>query len=239
MQASPPARPAPPIQPAVLAVRGPLWAVFKPSGWAMHPAGPETGRALTDWLETQAPGLRPAHRLDRGTSGVVLCSADPATRGAVGKAFEAGRVHKTYLTLVHGRTRRKGILRRALSDGRRGRPLPAVTRYTLVRWLGPFSLVRVRPETGRKHQIRRHLAQIGHPVVGDSRWGRTGPPPAGAPDRLWLHAAGLTLEASEGLAAWDVACPLPAELQAHVDALEAQVAADRPDAAGPVPEETA
>jgi 23S rRNA pseudouridine955/2504/2580 synthase len=88
----------------------------------------------------------------------------------------------------------------------------AVTRYRLEAWLGPFSLLTVRPETGRKHQIRRHLQTIGHAVVGDDRY-----PPRrfrkvpGFPGRLWLHANELTLPDGRRFRA-----PLAAELDDHL-----------------------
>ena len=133
--------------------------------------------------------LAPVHRLDRETSGVLLCASDPALRAELGAFFASGRVEKRYRALVHGRTHAKGIVRRALADGRRGRPLPAVTRYRRLEALGRVTLIEARPETGRKHQIRRHLAGVGHFVVGDERY-----PPRrfsgvpGFPGRLWLHA---------------------------------------------------
>ncbi|MCA9544564.1 MAG: RluA family pseudouridine synthase [Myxococcales bacterium] len=205
--------------PEVLTERAGVWAVLKPAGWRMHPAGDDPTPTLTDWLEAQAPGLRPAHRLDQGTSGLVLCAVDPALRGALGKAFQEGRVSKTYLALVYGRARRKGIVRKPLADGRRGRPLPAVTRYGLAEWVGAFSLLRVRPETGRKHQIRRHLAGIGHPLVGDDRYGpgQRRPVPA-FPGRLWLHAHRLVWTRADGETLVFEA-PLPQDLEAHLQAL--------------------
>src|SRR5690606_57771 len=103
-------------------------------------------------------------------------------------------VVKRYRALVHGRTNAKGIVRRPLADARRGRALPAVTRYRRLAIYGRTSLIEARPETGRQHQIRRHLAGVGHPVVGDARYGpaRFAPVP-GFPGRLWLHCASIEL----------------------------------------------
>ncbi len=140
-------------------------------------------------------------------------SPDAARRARLGQAFAASEVRKTYRALVYGRPHKKGVIRRALADPRRKRSLPAVTRYWLAEALGKVSLVRVRPETGRRHQIRRHLAGIGHPVVGDPRYGRKGDSMPGAPDRMWLHCARLQIPA-EGL---DLRASLAPELSEHLE----------------------
>ncbi|MCO4770368.1 MAG: RluA family pseudouridine synthase [Deltaproteobacteria bacterium] len=209
---------------SLLTKKGDLWVLNKPSGMLTHPAVHDARAArnplpdLMTWAkeELEAPdSLAPCHRLDLATSGVLLASPDPEVRGAIGKMFAAGEVTKKYKALVVGRTNRKGTIRRKLQDGRRGRPLDAVTRYRLDSWLGPFSLITARPETGRKHQIRRHLQSIGHAVVGDDRY----PPKRfrkvpGFPGRLWLHANELTLPDGQRFRA-----PLPDELADHLELL--------------------
>lgn len=203
--------------PALLTRLGPLLVLDKPAGWVVHAATPDERYDLLAWARGQGLGdeLAPVHRLDRETSGLVLYSADPEVRGSLGRDLAEGRVEKTYLALVHGRPHEKGIIRKPLADARRGRPLEAVTRYRIEERLGGFTLLRVRPETGRKHQIRRHLQSIGHAVVGDERY----PPPRfravpGFPGRLWLHAAALALPDGTRLE-----CPLPPELAAHLERL--------------------
>ncbi len=161
-------------------------------------------------------GLAPIHRLDQGTSGLVLMSADPELRARLGEAFAKGRVRKEYRALVHGHSHKKGVIRRALPDPRRRRPMEATTRYWRLEALPGFTYLRVRPETGRKHQIRRHLAGIGHPVVGDRRHGDSRkPPPPGAPGRLWLHCARLMIPEDN----LDLRAPLDPELKAHLELL--------------------
>lgn len=226
-------RPEPQV---VAAVHG-IVVVDKPAGVRSDGSDQPGVPDLPRWLDAQ-PGLphatRPAHRLDLQASGLVLCAADPTVRAWLGDALGAGRIEKTYLTLVHGRTRKKGTIRRALQDGRRKRKLAAVTRYRTLETLGDLSLLAVRIETGRKHQIRRHLEGIGHPIVGDTRYrGRHKKPPPGAPDRLWLHARALVLpgpllDAAPGSrsARTDtpdtvLEAPLPAELLDHLHALRA------------------
>src|SRR5690606_14273653 len=145
---------------------------------------------LVSWLRGQGEDALPVHRLDAESSGLVICAAEPALRQEAAGWFAEGRIEKTYLALVAGRARPKGVIRRALEDARRGRPLPAVTRYRTLELLGGVSLLRVRPETGRKHQIRRHMQGLGHPLVGDTRYGPRRPLRVpGFPGRLWLHAA--------------------------------------------------
>lgn len=169
-----------------------LYAFHKPSGMPVHPGNPGGPEDLLTWIRRQPGlprGLAPINRIDADASGLVLFAADPAVRGEYGKRFAEGSVEKTYLCLVHGRARKKGVINRPLADARRGRPLPALSRYRSLEWIGAFTLVAIRPETGRKHQLRRHLQSIGHAVVGDERYHprRFRPIPA-YPGRLWLHA---------------------------------------------------
>lgn len=205
-------------EPSLIETHGPLWALHKPSGLRIHPANDDGVPDLVSWLAGQPDlpaGLLPIHRLDAQTSGVVLCAADPAVRRDASAWFAEGQVHKSYLALVFGRARKKGIIRRPLQDARRGRPLEAVTRYRLWEAFKGLSLVEARPETGRKHQIRRHLHGIGHPIVGDDRYRpRRFRAVPNYPGRLWLHAAALTLPDGHTITA-----PLPPELMEHLDSL--------------------
>lgn len=194
---------------------GDLVVAYKPAGWLVHPAGGTQAPDLCAWIAAQLGArVAPCHRLDLETSGVVLYARTPQTLGELGKWFAVGAVEKTYLALVHGRTQRKGIVRRALDDARRGHALDAVTRWKLLEWLGGFSLLAVRPEHGRKHQIRRHLALIRRPVVGDARWGDRRARVPAHPGRLWLHAQDLVLPDGRAFHA-----PLPPLLELHRETL--------------------
>jgi len=199
-------------------------AVHKPAGMPVHPGEPGAPTDLVTLLRAGLPGLPagllPVHRLDIGASGIVLCAADPALRARLGEALAAGAIEKAYLCLVFGRTRPRGTISRPLPDPRRGGALAARTRYATLEHLGGFSLLAVRIDTGRKHQIRRHLAGIGHPLVGDTRHG---PPRARVPafpGRLWLHARTVALPG--GTVFQD---PLPPALLDHLSALRAGLAA--------------
>jgi 23S rRNA-/tRNA-specific pseudouridylate synthase len=230
-----------PAAPRILAVASDLVAVDKPAGWVVHAARRVETHDLRAWLADagargEAPrGLEPVHRLDRETSGVVLYAATPAHRAALGALFEAGSVRKTYLALVQGRAHAKGVIRTPVPRDDGGPPQDAVTRYRLAEVLGAFALVRVAPETGRKHQIRVHLQSVGLAVVGDTRYPPKRPLRVPAfPGRLFLHAAKLSLPDGRTFES-----PLPPELSACLDALRAgrptlaAVPADAPGAALP------
>lgn len=200
-----------------------LWVLNKPAGVATHPGAPGAHPdllALAKQLLDAPPQLAPINRLDLETSGVILCSDDAATRSRFGKLLAEHHIQKTYRALVYGHTHNKGVIRTPLQDARRQRPLDALTRWRRVEIFGVCSLLEVRPETGRKHQIRRHLQEIGHAIVGDARY----PPRKRArlpqlPNRLWLHAASLQLELDGELLRFEA--PLPEELEAQLVALRA------------------
>lgn len=205
-------------EPRLIAQEHGLWVLHKPSGYAVHRTGDETIPDLQRWARTEldAPeSLSPIHRLDRDTSGVVLFAAEAEQLREGGTWFAEGLAKKRYVALVYGRTRDKGIIRRPLQDSRRGRRLEATTRYRRRALYGAFSFLEVRPETGRQHQIRKHLTGIGHPIIGDTRYRakriRSVP---GFPGRLWLHAG--SLELPQGLR---YESPLPPELVAHLELL--------------------
>lgn len=146
-----------------------LVAVDKPWGLATH-------RTEQDEDDTQARleaqlGRRviPVHRLDRDTSGVTLFALSQEAARRMGILLEGHEVEREYLALVRGRARPRGVVNRPLKE--HNRDLPARTRYRLFANPANHSLVAVELDTGRTHQIRRHMEGIGHPVIGDERYG--------------------------------------------------------------------
>jgi len=200
-----------------------LAAVAKPPGLLVHRTGLDAGEtrfALQLLRDQLGRPVWPAHRLDKGTSGVLLFALDADTARALGQQFEAGEtLRKTYQAVVRGWSDAGGLidhpLRRMTDDlrGPSGRDTPndaqaARTRYrTLQRFRlplahGPFestrcALVELSPLTGRRHQLRRHMKHIAHPLIGDATHGK-GPLNRAVAgllglQRLWLHARRLEL----------------------------------------------
>ncbi|HET9932848.1 MAG TPA: pseudouridine synthase [Polyangiaceae bacterium] len=188
--------PAPPPPPRVLYEDERLIAVDKPAQLPTTPQG-EHELSLLDAVRKlpQASEAVPVHRLDLGTSGVCLFARRPEYAALLGEALAQGQ--KEYLGLARGITHKRGRIERALNDGTGVRD--AVTRYERTQVVGTHSLVRAMPETGRRHQIRRHFAHIGHPLLGDARYGN----PASnrhfeerhGLDRPFLHLERITLPA--------------------------------------------
>jgi 23S rRNA pseudouridine1911/1915/1917 synthase len=171
------------------------------------------------------------HRLDVGTSGVVLLARDRDTHRELAAAFAARRVEKTYLALVWGRPRPpSGRFEQPLAPDRRDRRRmrvdasgrSAASVYETLARGRHVTLLRLTPLTGRTHQLRVHLAGAGHPIVGDDLYG--GPRHRGVsnaalrsaldPGRPLLHAWRLCLPASRTTAELTVTAPLPADLRA-------------------------
>ncbi|MBL7077251.1 MAG: RluA family pseudouridine synthase [Kiritimatiellae bacterium] len=186
-----------------------LVVVNKPAGLVVHPAvGNWTGTLVNALLhhcrDLAGVGgeLRPGivHRLDKDTSGImVVAKNDSALQGLVNQ-FKAGSVKKEYAALVRGvphpaHRRIETLIGRSRNDRKKMSAQPprgrkAVTHYEVVEPFGELAAhVAVRIETGRTHQIRVHMAHIGHPVLGDSVYGRNKPiAELGTPDRQLLHA---------------------------------------------------
>ena len=165
--------------------------VHKPAGMGIHGDGPGTLCAL---LERELPGASPVHRLDAPTEGLVLCGRDPAAVAALCAQFSARTVGKLYHAVLHGDPAGEGGTIDAPIDEQ-----AAVTEWR-VRWrghsptFGPICAVELRPRTGRKHQLRRHCAEVlGCSIVGDVRYAPEGAPTLrGAP--LLLAALALRIE---------------------------------------------
>jgi 23S rRNA pseudouridine1911/1915/1917 synthase len=171
----------------VLLDDGSVLAVDKPAGLPMHPTATYHKHTLSHLLRQrygQEQGFVPAiaHRLDRETSGVVLCGLTRAAERGLKMSFEAHRVRKTYLAIVRGEMAddalRIDLPMRPVSEGLHVRMeipkeggLRAETEVCVRARRAGHSLVELFPRTGRQHQLRVHLSAIGHPIVGDKLYG--------------------------------------------------------------------
>ncbi|MEI6790269.1 MAG: RluA family pseudouridine synthase [Myxococcaceae bacterium] len=160
-----------------------LLVIHKPGNLAVHPSARYLYQTLTNWLKINYPGvpIHPCHRLDRETSGILVCAKDRQTESQIKRAFMAGTIEKTYWALVEGRFAKPISCSRPLAlQGSRG--LVAIkmiedlehgsstqTDFTPISYdpVLNWSLVECNPKTGRQHQIRAHLALEGYPIVGD------------------------------------------------------------------------
>ena len=208
-------------------------AIDKPAGMVVHAgAGVHSGTLVNALLYrfgalSRAGGeLRPGivHRLDRYTSGVLLVAKTDAAHRRLAEQFASRRVEKTYLALVHGKVKldhgriEKPITRdprqRIRMTARLARGRAAWSEYRVLRRPAGFTLLEVRIGTGRTHQIRVHLASIGHPVVGDRLYGAPARV-AGQPTlpRFFLHAHRIRFEQPTTGVPVTVESPMPAELE--------------------------
>ncbi len=207
-----------------------LIVLNKPSGLVVHPGAGISHGTLVNALLFRFPKLRGVgaedrpgivHRLDKETSGVMVVARSPEAYTGLVRLFKKREVHKTYIGLVWGRmTRAEGefnwSIGRHVKHGQRfstrGRnPRQALTAYTVKRVFKDFSLLELRPVTGRTHQIRVHLAAAGHPIVGDGRYGHR----QAKKDfpRLFLHAWKLAFNHPVTARPMEFIAPLPNELE--------------------------
>ena len=203
-----------------------LLVVDKPAGLVTHPSGPVTRTSVVQGVvglgaaggDPERPGI--VHRLDRDTSGLLVVARSEESYRRLGDAIRERRVERRYRALVRGATRsRTGRSTAPIGRDRRDRtrrsldtetPRDAVTWFELVETLGSRSLLDVRLETGRTHQIRVHLEAIELPVCGDPVYGVPGD--LGL-ERQFLHASGLRLEHPFTGAELAFESPLPADLE--------------------------
>src|SRR6516162_1104987 len=250
-----------------------LAVINKPAGMMVHAGAGETEDARNSntlvnallfrfkALSSTGGELRPGivHRLDKETSGLIIVAKNDAAHARLAELFSTRQIQKTYIALVQGCVeRQKGTITAALSRDpvRRTRMTTrhaensrsAVSHYEVVRRLdtrfGKFTLVRVRIETGRTHQIRVHMASIGHPIVGDTLYGapsqltdqvaaqvaqskaarRKAEPEKLRLGRNFLHAAELEFTHPITGKPLSLASPLPGALDAFLERLESPAA---------------
>jgi 23S rRNA pseudouridine1911/1915/1917 synthase len=210
--------------------------VDKPAGMVVHPAPGHPRGTLANALVAHVPGIsvggsqRPGivHRLDKDTSGLIVAAKTDRGRTTLVAQWEDRSVEKIYLALASGSVSdaeatidapigRDPKNRQRMAVLRSGRP--AVTRFRVVERFANATLLEVSIETGRTHQIRVHLAFIGHPIVGDQVYGRPRPMDPEL-DRQFLHASALAFQLPDGAVARFEA-PLPDDLRAVLEQLRA------------------
>ena len=219
--------------------------VNKPAGMTVHPAPGHPDGTLVDGLLARFPELatmaepdgvlRPGivHRLDKDTSGVMVVARTPFARTSLSRQFKDRSVRKIYLALVKGLVARDRItierpvgrhpIERKKMSVRSHMPRDAISNVTVLRRFAPTneleigaSLVRVKPETGRMHQIRVHLASIGHPCLGDRVYGGAKSGDAGHFTRQALHALALSIAHPRSRELLEFLAPLPDDFAAFL-----------------------
>lgn len=200
-----------------------LIAIHKPSGILVHRTGISEDTFFVLQLLRDQIGARlyPVHRLDRGTSGVLLMAKTDEEAAFLGAQFRTQSVHKTYQAIVRGYVEEEAEIDYALSNEKKTTLNPALTRYRRLAQCeqayavgryptARYSWVEIQPQSGRFHQIRRHFSHIRHPVIGDKKhgdlhhnrffreeWGI---------DRLLLHATRLSFRMKAGNQL-EITCP--------------------------------
>ena len=239
-------------QPTIIHEDADLLVLDKPSGLLVHPTDRNEPDTLVAWLLVHCPMIanvgddprRPGivHRLDRDVSGLMVVAKTPAAFAHLKQQFQDRTVGKEYAALAYGHfAQPEGVIRLPIGRSRQGKFVAhptvageafahddreAITRYRMVRAVGPHSLLDVTIDTGRTHQIRAHLSAIGHPIVGDPLYRPRKPflrffsrrvKVDHTIGRPFLHARSLRFTAPNG-APSAFTSPLPPKLQAYLDA---------------------
>jgi 23S rRNA pseudouridine1911/1915/1917 synthase len=222
-----------------------LLVIDKPPGLVVHPAPGHASGTLVNALLHRWPAPQPGldasrlgivHRLDKDTSGVLVVAKDSSSLADLGRQFQGREVSKRYLAIVWGcPVRPRGVIdepigrhpvdRKRMSVRARGRA--AVTRYEVVEDLGPWSLLRISPETGRTHQIRVHMSVIGHPVLADPIYARRRLRTVCGLNRQALHAEEISFRHPRSGQRITVSAPLPVDMAAALREMR-RTATERP-----------
>jgi tRNA pseudouridine65 synthase len=205
----------------------------KPSGLLVHRGwADDADVALFRVRDAIGQRVFPVHRLDRGTSGALLFARTAEAAATLGRAFEAGKVDKRYLALVRGTPPESGVIDYPIPKTEDGPRVPARSRFRRIARsaVDRCSLVEVMPETGRLHQVRRHMSHLSHPLVGDVRHG------SGEINRryrakynlhrLALHAHFLAFDHPLTGARLEITAPLPEDFASALIALRLSLVPD-------------
>ncbi len=211
-----------------------LLVIDKPAGLTVHPAPGHPNHTLVNAILAHFPHLadisgsvRPGivHRLDKDTSGLIVIAKNSVAQLNLVNQFKSRSVVKAYRVLVKGHlTPKDGIIEAAIGRDPRNRKRMAVvsggrearTQYHVLKYIGNYTLLEIRPETGRTHQIRVHLAAIGFPVVGDATYGVKSP----YLSRQFLHASLLGFKLPSTGEYVEFTSELPSDLKQALDSIE-------------------
>lgn len=207
----------PPGLPNILHADELIVVADKPAGLLTVPGrGPDKADCLIARLAAQFPTVRVVHRLDRDTSGLVVFALTPGAQASLNRQFEARAIDKRYAARVWGVPEgRTGRIDLPMTVDWPNRPRqkichqtgrPAVTDWRLVADDGATARMQLKPRTGRSHQLRLHMATLGHPILGDTLYAEGA---ARAAPRLMLHAERLGLAHPEGGARLAFGSPAP------------------------------
>lgn len=202
----------------------------KPAGVSVHPRdGDAVEKTIVDEIRDRVedsdqfrPGI--VHRLDKDTSGIIIVAKNPKAKAFLQAQFKDRKVQKTYIALVHGhpeqdeaiidlpigRHSRNPMKRAVVGNGKE-----AITRYKVTKKFKDYALIEAYPKTGRTHQIRVHLAHLGHPIVGDSVYGKSD----SRLKRQFLHAHKLEITLPNGTRK-TFTSPLPPDLKTFLNSLK-------------------
>lgn len=216
--------------------------INKPAGLVVHPGSGNRDGTLVNGLLAHDPGLAPlpraglVHRLDKDTTGCLLIARTFLAHRRLVRAMKDRLIQRRYFALVRGRVIAGDTIDAPIgrhpTDRRRqvvtGKGRPAITHYRVSRHLSGATLLEVKLETGRTHQIRVHMAHVGFPILGDRTYGRQGIPAGFSPEQreAWtsfprqaLHAFRLGFPHPESGEIIDTRAPLPPDLQALIEVL--------------------
>jgi 23S rRNA pseudouridine1911/1915/1917 synthase len=223
-----------------------LLAIDKPSGITVFPEGREKKKTLIDYLLENSPNLKNVgkpprfgivHRLDKETSGILLIAKNDKALKFFQKQFEERRVIKKYLALVVGNIKEnqgriETLIGRSPKNRKKQRvylpfePLAkekklreAITEFSVLKRFKNFTLVEAIPKTGRKHQIRVHFSNLGHPIAGDKMYGFKSQSTPKDLNRLFLHSHYLKIKLPKG-GEIEIESALPKDLKEVLENLE-------------------
>ena len=206
----------------------------KPSGLAVQ-SGSGIEKCIDNLLPAlvQNPRKRPklVHRIDRETSGILIAAKNRTTAAFLSEQFANKKAKKTYYAIVIGQPAQNGVIDVPLKRGKTGNidisviaskgdkdAQNAETIFETVKSNGKISLVKLYPKTGRMHQLRSHLAHIGHPILGDMKYGGLLSIEGKKVPRLMLHAQTLEIDTGDGIKRFE--CPLPDDMNEWLGAFE-------------------